>query len=231
MGFYLSNKLVEKYINYRDSKNSCNKIIEEPAVWNIIGNVKGKNVLDVGCGSGEYSKILKEKGANVTAIDVNQICTNTAKSKGVKSVKCKIEKMKFKKKFDMVLCNLVIGYIKNLNRALKNINNSLKKKGVLILSDIHPFKSATIESNGKRVLTDYFSKKEYQTRIIFGGNEKIRLTRRTFEEIFGTLINNGFTVETIIEPKPIVKKTRENREIIKKYSKIPLIILIKAKKM
>ncbi len=45
---------------------------------NILGNVEGKRILDVGCGSGIYSIFLASKGAIMTGIDFSKEMINLA---------------------------------------------------------------------------------------------------------------------------------------------------------
>ncbi|KAL7528609.1 hypothetical protein ACHAWF_002626 [Thalassiosira exigua] len=50
--------------------NIFKKWIEEPTFWNVLGNVNGKNVLDLACGSGYYTRTIKQRGAaSVHGID------------------------------------------------------------------------------------------------------------------------------------------------------------------
>ncbi|HTF86671.1 MAG TPA: methyltransferase domain-containing protein [Niabella sp.] len=47
------------------------KEIETPSVLETLGDVRGKDVLDFGCGDGTYSRILKRLGARrVVGFDV-----------------------------------------------------------------------------------------------------------------------------------------------------------------
>ena len=46
---------------------------EEPKFWKSLGDVNGKNVLDLACGSGHYTRELKQKGANeVIGVDISR---------------------------------------------------------------------------------------------------------------------------------------------------------------
>lgn len=46
---------------------------EEPAFWEALGDIPGKDVLDLACGSGHYTRTLREKGANcVVGVDISE---------------------------------------------------------------------------------------------------------------------------------------------------------------
>lgn len=40
-----------------------------PSIFQLIGDVKDKKILDAGCGNGYLSRILAEKGARVTGVE------------------------------------------------------------------------------------------------------------------------------------------------------------------
>jgi len=45
---------------------------EEPAFWEALGEISGKNILDLACGSGFYTRSMKLKGANtVVGVDIS----------------------------------------------------------------------------------------------------------------------------------------------------------------
>jgi len=43
-----------------------------PTTLKMIGKIKGKKILDIGCGPGLYAKKLKEMGAEVKGIDISE---------------------------------------------------------------------------------------------------------------------------------------------------------------
>ncbi|MDD5416693.1 MAG: methyltransferase [Candidatus Aenigmarchaeota archaeon] len=75
-----------------------------------IKKVDGKNVLDIGCGSGILSVISAARGANVTAVDINEIALhNTNENAKKHKLKIKVKKSNLfsgvRKKFDLILFN------------------------------------------------------------------------------------------------------------------------------
>lgn len=56
-----------------------------PTTLKLLGNVKGKMILDLGCGSGIYARILTEKGAKVRGIDISSKLLEIAKKEAPKA--------------------------------------------------------------------------------------------------------------------------------------------------
>ncbi len=61
--------IAKYYHNFRTKEHPkgwfYNEMLEMPSTLELLGDVKNKKVLDFGCGTGIYTKILKEKGAKI----------------------------------------------------------------------------------------------------------------------------------------------------------------------
>ena len=99
-----------------------------------------KNVLEIGCGDGFYSTVVKQSVKKLTCIDFDPVFINDAKEKNNKKWKIKfvehdIIKKKFKGLYDGVYSLDVFEHIKKKNEKtfIKNSISGLKKNGVYIL--------------------------------------------------------------------------------------------------
>ncbi|HSU72961.1 MAG TPA: SAM-dependent methyltransferase, partial [Candidatus Binatia bacterium] len=60
------NVLAKEYYETRKAGQRVeNEYLEMPATLSLLGKVKGKKILDAGCGPGIYARILHNKGARV----------------------------------------------------------------------------------------------------------------------------------------------------------------------
>lgn len=115
------------------------------SLWELIKNkIKGKRILDIGCGSGHYVLEMLKTGKEVRAIDnscemiklTNYLLSNNGFSEKAKLADIgEIELNQFEnKQFDTILCLDVIEHLPDEKIALKKITKLLKPNGILILS-------------------------------------------------------------------------------------------------
>ncbi|MDI6886636.1 MAG: class I SAM-dependent methyltransferase [archaeon] len=96
-----------------------------------------KRILEVGCGTGSYTKILLARGYEVTALDISQNMLEIAKRKcSCKLIKGDIRDITINEKFDACIAMFaVMGYITenpDIIKALTNIHRHLKQNGIFI---------------------------------------------------------------------------------------------------
>jgi 2-polyprenyl-6-hydroxyphenyl methylase/3-demethylubiquinone-9 3-methyltransferase len=104
-------------------------------------NLKGTNVLDVGCGGGVLCEAMAKVGANVTGIDAADEAIQIAKEHARENqltidYHCTpIEEFE-SKKFHVVTCMEMLEHVQNPELVLKHCKRLLKPKGILFLSTI-----------------------------------------------------------------------------------------------
>ncbi len=98
---------------------------------------KPKRILEVGCGTGSYTKILLERGYEITAVDISEEMLKIARKKcACEFIKGDIKSVSINDKFDACIAMFaVIGYItrnSEIIEALNNIRRHLKPNGIFI---------------------------------------------------------------------------------------------------
>ena len=101
------------------------------------------NILDIGCGGGLLSEPMTRLGANVTGIDASvkniQIAKLHAKKNklNINYLCSSPEKMKIKKKFDVILNMEIIEHVEDINFFIKSCSKLLKKDGLMFVATLN----------------------------------------------------------------------------------------------
>ena len=105
--------------------------------------LKKINILDIGCGGGLLSEPMARLGANVTGIDASDKNIKIAKLHAKKN-KLNInyfcsspEKLKIKKKFDVILNMEIIEHVEDINFFIKSCSKLLKKNGLMFVATLN----------------------------------------------------------------------------------------------
>jgi ubiquinone/menaquinone biosynthesis C-methylase UbiE len=113
----------------------------------IIGEVTGLDVLDLGCGGGQNSEVLKKRGAkSVTGIDQSEKQIKHARRLANKThveirfVKSDMENLSTIENefFDLVVSSHAMNYALNLERVSVECNRILRDGGRLVICMNHP---------------------------------------------------------------------------------------------
>ncbi len=183
--------------------------ILDPALEDLFRDVKGKSVLDLGCGEGRYSRILKQKGAVVSGIDPVPRFIEKARSLDPDSIYLEAfaEALPFEDaSFDVVLSYLTVIDIPDLLAASREVGRVLRPGGELVVVNISNLTSSTPEwtrdENGTKLYRkvdrymDHFSM-ELEWRDI-----RIRNYHRPLSYLLGLFLNQGFVLTRFLEPLP-----------------------------
>jgi ubiquinone/menaquinone biosynthesis C-methylase UbiE len=224
----MDNQFCSKFINYIESNQSYNQLVEFPVVIDLIGDLNGKYILDVGVGAGLYSGNFQQNGGTVYCTDLIKKLLKYCKKKDFDVFQNDAKHICFRDEtFDLVLSTCTIGYFKDVSLFFREAHRVLKPEGIFILSDVHPIRSAVERKDSKVIssrIIDYFGQKTYDSTM----KVKPFHFRRTIEELFDSITEAGFLIEKIKEPKPKdgVRIEKDSYNIHKN----PCFIVFKARK-
>ena len=80
---YDDSSFYKEYREMREKDLNANVLIEIPTIKSMLPDLKGKRILDLGCGNGTMSKYFIENGAEyVLALDISKNMIEEAKENG-----------------------------------------------------------------------------------------------------------------------------------------------------
>lgn len=219
-------------------------LIEVPYILELIGDVRGKKVLDAGCGGGFYALWLSEKGAEVLGIDGSEEMIKTAKEKASRKklharfqigdvTDLRIEDGVF----DVVLSTLVLMDVKKLDKAASELVRVTRDGGCIIVSVQHPILTAgdwERESGRKlfRKLDDYF--KERELEAVWKNEKKERVAfkyyHRPLQAYTQPFLERGCVLTHLVEPHPHKVYRIMNPKEYEDTKRIPHFIVFKFQK-
>ncbi len=235
---YNDEQIFKEYLKYRNDEDSPHSIEVKPIIVDLVGNVKGKKVLDIGCGAGDLALCLSQKEAkNVVGIDISDRSITYANLNNKRdNIEYRVMNIcdldKLESKYDIVISDMVFNYISDFKVVMKNINNLLEDNGTVVFSQIHPFSTAPLngrvwskdeEGNDFFHLSDYGKIGARETSY-FGG--KLEIFHRTFADVINAIIEAGFEIVKFIEPTPSKEIIGKLPDRIKEIHK-PSFLIVK----
>ena len=119
--------------------------LEEPHVREALGDVGGRDVLDLGCGTGRHSAWLSSAGARVTAVDFSEGMLEEARRKVPPGRQVRFiahdlhEPLPLRDaSFDAVVSGLVLEHLRDLPRFFAEAHRVLRPSGRAAVSAMHP---------------------------------------------------------------------------------------------
>ncbi|MCK9544683.1 MAG: class I SAM-dependent methyltransferase [Novosphingobium sp.] len=229
-------------------RNYTHSHIEKPAILNLLGNIKNKKILCIGCGDGEEANLFYEKGAKVIGFDLSQKLIDIARSKypNIKFYVGDSETFSIKETFDIAYAGFVVHYLPNYKKFLSNTSNLLKDNGELVFSIVHPIKrslevkrfnnrkykllgsSKLEDGSNQETYGDYLNAREVS--IKFGEDFESINFHRTIGEQIKDILDSDFELLDFIEPKPIKKTEKDYPAKYDADCKIPEVLIYHLRK-
>jgi 2-polyprenyl-3-methyl-5-hydroxy-6-metoxy-1,4-benzoquinol methylase len=135
----------EDYVSHNDTNkgfiNSIYQLVKKYTLWkklNLMVQISGKKagkLLDYGCGTGDFIKILADVKWEVMGLEPDEGARKLAQSKvGEEKVNDLSFLKKLEQNYDVITCWHVVEHIHDLNNTIETLKNALQPKGKLLIA-------------------------------------------------------------------------------------------------
>lgn len=226
---HLPREIVE---NFGDEGDFTRKYLLNPVIFDLIGDVTGKTILDAGCGQGYLSRLLARKGAIVTGVEPTPLLYDHALQRehteplGITYLQEDLSRLSpMPDTFDYVIANMVFMDIPDYLPALRNCIAALKSNGGLIFSLLHPcFEESGSEWSKKHYVEvgDYFEERAVKQTYGY-------YVHRSLSFYLNSVVQAGCLLQKVIEPG--LEETIARQYQAERYFHVPGYIVIYATKL
>jgi SAM-dependent methyltransferase len=181
----------------------------------ICGDLKGRRVLDIGCGAGENAVAMAKQGAHVIAIDVSS-AQLTLGRKLADASEVRVEwhhgdaaDLAFLRadSIDLALATSVVHEIEDLDRLFRQVHRVLRAGAPFVFTHDHPMRLAVGRDDNEpgglplgrlEVRRSYFDPSPIVTTR---DDEPLQVWPRTIADVFSALHRAGYRVDVLQEPE------------------------------
>jgi SAM-dependent methyltransferase len=230
-------QFAHRYDEHSPSKPH-NAFYERPATLSLLPDLRGKRVLDAGCGPGHYALELLERGAKLVAVDVTpDMVAITRKAVGDRATVLRAnleEPLDFAadEEFDVVVAPLMLDYIADWTPLFREFFRVLKPGGQLVYSHGHPMADRDLFRERCDPDLVYFDIEQHE--LPWGGFDHpkpmVSSYRRPLEAMLNPLIDAGFRIDHVLEPRPTEEFRKANPEDYAFLMREPVFLCVRATK-
>ena len=194
------NEFAEAY-SADNEVNLLNGHYERPAMLSLAGEVDGRRILDVGCGSGPLSAALRDRGAIMTGFDLSTAMIELARRRLGEEADLTVADLAkplpyADAAFDDVVASLVLHYLEDWTEPLAELRRVLKAGGRLILSVNHPILYTALNPDA-----DYFDVAEFSYDAEHAGRTVVYTNwHRPLQAMTDSFTSAGFRISAVSEP-------------------------------
>jgi SAM-dependent methyltransferase len=128
------------YINFQDAEDPNRTLLLDPIMLDLCGDVAGKRVLDLGCGEGRFCRMLAERGALCTGIDLISEMARIARSRDASPNRYAIAeaaRLPFRDaSFDLAVSYVTLVDIPDFRGAIAECTRVLRPGGAIVVANL-----------------------------------------------------------------------------------------------
>jgi SAM-dependent methyltransferase len=185
----------------------------------LLGDVRGKDIVEVGCGSAPCARWLAGQGARVAAFDLSAGMLRHAKHAndvtGITPllIRANAERLPFATGGFDIACSAfgAVPFVADVRPVFQEVARVLRPRGRWVFAVTHPIRWIFPDDpgpDGLRVINSYFDRSPY-VEVDSDGRPTYVEHHRTLGDYVRALTGSGFVIEDMIEPEWPEEQTRE----------------------
>src|SRR4051812_40870905 len=206
----------------------------DPWMLDAVGDVAGKDVIDLGCGEGRFCRMLAERGARVTGVDLCEPMIAAARTRRLRDEDYRVGDMEDLReigdaRFDIAVSYITLVDVPDLRRAVAEAHRVLRPRGKFVISNLAPMITAmpiawVKDEQGNKLhrLLDNYLDEGPRTLQFF--DKTLTNFHRPLSTYLNTFIECGFTIEAVHEPIPSPAQLARYPSVAD-HLRVPLFIL------
>lgn len=209
----------------------------------LVGDVRGRTILDLGCGEGGYARELASRGAHVVAVDGSARLIQVA---GARAAEAGLSTIRFvhanaaalreiaTSSIDIVVAAMSLMDVENYDGAIGEADRVLVEGGSLLMSITHPCFSAPVSAwvrdEAQRLqhfaVDRYLDRAAWDSFITASFRAPVVRRHRPLEDYLRAPIAAGFTLREFLEPAATEREQAKSPRFAK-LARIPYFIFMR----
>jgi SAM-dependent methyltransferase len=206
----------------------------------MLPDLKGRRIVDLGCGFGWYARWARAQGASqVLGLDLSENMLSRARAEtadlAVQYVKADLESLELPERaFELAYSSLAFHYIEDFGRLVRTVFHALVPGAHLVFTIEHPIYMAPIRP-GWRMRGDGRKTWPIDSYAIEGARITDWLAKgvvkhhRTLGTTLNTLIGAGFTIRHVQEWHPTPEQVVAQPALAEELER-PMLLLVAAQR-
>jgi len=232
--------IADDWVAHADTNDYRNHFLL-PRMLQLLGDVRGRTILDLGCGEGGYSRELTRRGARVVGVDGSprlvEVARQRARDEGLA-----IEHLRANASalddlapasFDRVVAAMSLMDVEDYAGAVAEVHRVLRPGGDLWMSLTHPCFSPPVsrwirdETGRLQVFTvdRYFERIAWDSRIAPQFRDPVLRRHRPLEDYLGAPLRQGFLLRDFREPNPTAEELEKSPRF-ERLTRIPYFLFL-----
>jgi SAM-dependent methyltransferase len=228
------------YTNFQDAGDPNRTLLLDPVMLRLCGDVAGARVLDLGCGEGRFSRMLTDRGARCTGIDVTREMCLTARRRdasGNAYAMADAAHLPFAgESFDVVVSYVTLVDIPDYRAAIAEAARVLRPGGAMAVANLG-FVTASARTDSGWIRDDqrnrlYYAIDRYaEERSMWYEWLGIRIENyhRPLAHYMSAYLETGLTLRVFEEPVPTDQSLREDGRF-EDWFRVPLFTAMRWEK-